>query len=191
MAAEQLEANEAVLRLNTLWATDGPPDDHPYARLYHSRAERTVRAASEAAQGVSRQTHQVSVPGGQRVSVTPDAIITGDAAVAVTHWSMRAKPRAVPDDDVYGLYAVIARTLAGDGQPWAVNTRYLVGGDATHTVKLSGKGGNCADAWVATRLQHYADAIAGVIAEQFPAKPDDFACPRCPYYFICPGLPPV
>ena len=38
-----------------------------------------------------------------------------------------------------------------------------------------------------TRLAHYDTAIEGILRGEFPPKPNDRLCPRCPYYFICPA----
>lgn len=183
----QPDAQAALTRLTDLWATTGPPANHPYARLYHRRAEKTVRAAVQAAPGVTHDSYLVDLPEGYRVRVTPDAVVTTDSTVTVTRWSMRTKDPL--DDDFYGLYATVARTLAHEGgKTWAVKTRHLVGDTEPLPVR-SAKNVNRQgrDTWVETRLGHYAEAIVGMIAGEYPAKPDDFGCPRCPYYFICPG----
>lgn len=184
---ERLDEQAALTRLADLWATTGPPVDHPYARLYHRRAEKTVCAAVQAAPGVTHNSYLVDLPEGYRVRVTPDAVVTTDSTVTVTRWSMRTKDDR--DDDFYGLYATVARTLAHEsGKTWAVETRHLVGNTEPLPVRSAKNiNGQERDRWVETRLGHYAEAIAGVIAGKYPAKPDDFGCPRCPYYFICPG----
>lgn len=147
-----------------------------------------MRAAVQTASGTTHGSYLVDLPEGYRVRVTPDTVVTTDSTVTVTRWSMRTKD-PLDDNDFYGLYATVARTLAlEDSKTWAVKTRHLVGNTEPLPVR-SAKNANRQgrDTWVETRLGHYAEAIAGVIAGEFPAKPDDFGCPRCPYYFICPG----
>jgi hypothetical protein len=43
------------------------------------------------------------------------------------------------------------------------------------------------DRSAATRLGHYQAAIEGIVRGEFPPKPNDRRCPRCPHYFICPA----
>jgi hypothetical protein len=45
------------------------------------------------------------------------------------------------------------------------------------------------DRVIGNRLKKYDDAIAGIRAGNFPPKPNDRTCPRCPQYFICPAVP--
>ena len=41
-----------------------------------------------------------------------------------------------------------------------------------------------------SHLMAYQGAIQGILTGQFPAEPEqDWDCPRCPNYFICPALP--
>jgi hypothetical protein len=87
-------------------------------------------------------------------------------------------PKKKPDDDIYALYFHGAAQELGAAR---VEVLYLTT-DATVEVSMT-------DKVIGNRLKKYDDAIAGIRAGEFPPKPNDRGCPRCPQYFICPAVP--
>ena len=85
------------------------------------------------------------------------------------------RQRAKQDKDIYGLYAAARDT--DPSVPRKVQVRYLSTGQVEPVDLSTGT--------IATRLRHYNDAIGGILRGDFPPRPNDRVCPRCPQYFIC------
>ncbi|MGI8551584.1 MAG: PD-(D/E)XK nuclease family protein, partial [Dehalococcoidia bacterium] len=78
---------------------------------------------------------------------------------------------------LYALYQV-APSEQPQGAPRRVEVVFL-SHDVVEEVHFSVK-------QLQTRLAKYDEAMAGILTAQFPARPNDRECPRCPHYFICP-----
>lgn len=187
--AERLAPEEARERFAARWEMDGPPASHPYRQIYRGRGEKAVARAVAAARDADAATVEtfpaLTLPNGHRVRVSPDVVVREpDGRVRLQRWLTGKKPKHTPDDDLYGLYTALGRRENPDA--FAVEAHYLASDPPDVTVRTNGQGGR-ADTWVTNRLQHYADAADGLVAGVFDPKPSERICPRCPYYFICPG----
>lgn len=80
--------------------------------------------------------------------------------------------------DIYALYQEAA-AQAIPGVETRLETLYLATGELRE-VQVSEKSAR-------TRLGHYDAALEGILRREFPPKPNDRRCPRCPHYFICPA----
>ena len=84
------------------------------------------------------------------------------------------------DDDIYALYHIGARQYY-PGKQRRIEALYL-STDEARPVSMT-------DKVLAKRLKRYDDAMQAIRTGQFPPKTSERVCPRCPQYFICPGLP--
>lgn len=171
-AADPRAAAQAALDDN--WARIGPVD-HPYESIYRRQAELILDRA------VSRWLHasaelaewHVSI-GAARVRVRPDMIVRVDGGIQVQRLRTGRKPKTKPDDDIYALYHLGARSAGLQG---AIGVHFL-GSDLGVAVPMS-------DTVLGNRIEKYRLAIDGIARGHFPAETDDRRCPRCPQYFIC------
>ena len=93
-------------------------------------------------------------------------------------YSMGRPTKSEADRDIYALYMVAAQE-AELNVPRNVQVRYLTT-DQVGPVDLTQRK-------ITTRLNHYNDAIRGILVGDYLPKPNDRVCPRCPHYFICPS----
>lgn len=177
-ASKAVGLDEAMERLRSAWKQIGPVD-HPYSPVYWDTAEVIVERA------VARRVGKVEIidadwridrPGG-RIRVRPDHVEIGTEGPVVRRLRTGRPPKKI-DDDVYALYHEGARQAYGKAR---VEALYLTT-DEIVPVEMSAK-------VIANRLEKYDAAMAGIHAGEFPPKPSDRMCPRCPQYFICPALP--
>lgn len=175
--------DEARAHLATLWEEKGPRN-HPYEAMYQAQAAllmtRAVHHITKAGQRITQEAWEVPLRYG-RVRFTPDIIEfaeqTADPSVAVKRVRTGRFSQSEREKDIYALY----QRGAEQAFP-AVKRRVQVvslSDDRVEDVTLSQK-------TMATRLDRYDAALAGIQREDFPARPQDRECPRCPYYFICP-----
>lgn len=183
-AGRAIEVEEALARLADRWAEHGPRD-HAYEVIYRRNAEAMVRRAVDGArwsEGLADPPTREIVLRHGRVRITPDQVALPAASSAGPPRIQRLRTghpsKTEGTKDIYALYLALAEQ-AYPGTGAAVETVYLSTDGDPHQVALG-------DRARATRLDRYDAAIAGILAGQFPATPDDRACPRCPHYFICP-----
>jgi hypothetical protein len=177
-ASKAVGIDEAFRQLKTAWEEIGPAD-HPYSSVYQNSAEAIIERA------ISRRAGKVEIvegdwlierPGG-RIRLRPDHVEISPEGPVVRRLRTGKPPKKI-DDDIYALYHAGAARAYGKAR---IEALYLTT-DETVPVEMSAK-------VIAGRLKKYDDAIAGIRAGKFPAKPNDRMCPRCPQYFICPALP--
>lgn len=177
--SEPATREQALARLEDSWATVGPVD-HPYAQVYWKAAVAIVeRALARRATGgeVLDADWHIQRPDG-RIRVRPDHVETGPAGAVVRRLRTGRPPKSKPDDDIYALYHHGAAQELGGAR---VEVLYLTTDEAVEVCMT--------DKVIGIRLKKYDEAIAGIRAGNFPAKPNDRTCPRCPQYFICPAVP--
>ena len=170
--------DEAFKQLRAAWEEIGP-SDHPYSPVYLTNAEAIIERAISRRAGkveIVEADWQIERPGG-RIRLRPDHVEIGPEGPVVRRLRTGKPPKKI-DDDMYALYQEGAARAYGKAR---VEALYLTT-DETVPVEMSAK-------VIAGRLAKYDDAIAGIRAGEFPAKPSDRMCPRCPQYFICPALP--
>jgi superfamily I DNA/RNA helicase len=177
--SEAVTREQALVRLGESWANIGPAD-HPYAQVYWNAAvaivERAVARRAAGGEVLDADWH-IERPDG-RIRVRPDHVETGPAGPVVRRLRTGRPPKSKPDDDIYTLYLHAAAQELGGAR---VEVLYLT---TDETVEVS-----MTDRVIGNRLKKYDDAIAGIRAGNFPPKPNDRTCPRCPQYFICPAVP--
>lgn len=177
--SEAVTREQALARLGESWAQIGPVD-HPYAQVYWNAAVAIVEraVARRAAGGEVHDTDwHIERPDG-RIRVRPDHVEVGAAGAIVRRLRTGRPPKSKPDDDIYALYHHAAAQELGGAR---VEVLYLTTDEAVEV--------SMTDKVIGNRLKKYDDAIAGIRAGNFPPKPNDRTCPRCPQYFICPAVP--
>jgi hypothetical protein len=183
-AGRSVDPGVAASRLDDLWAEDGPKG-HPYETLYRTAADQLVARAIAHTMGQRGRTSQpdwtLTLSHG-RVTFTPDhvEIIDENGAVTVIVQRMRTgRPSSSESDKaIYGLYHAAAESEHPGAVP-RVEIAYL----STETIEqLSGK-----PRTIASKVEKYERALIGILRGDFRATPDDFGCPRCAHYFICPS----
>ncbi len=179
----EVDEDAAQAGLIASWEMKGPRD-HPYEKIYRQNAEAMVtRALSRLLQlrgKAIRPNWEIPLKHG-RVRFTPDSVevIEDNTGPSLTVRRLRTgRPsQSERDKDIYALYQVGAKQ-AYPAAERKVELVYL-STDQIDEIDLGPKK-------IATRLERYDAAIAGILRQEFPALPDDRECPRCPYYFICP-----
>ena len=175
---------QAVSRLEDAWQRSGPCD-HPYASMYRSAADAMI---TRAVQDVTSRTGATSRPDWTvtrshgRVTVTPDSVelmVEGGATTATVRRVRTGRPSSRESDKP--IYALL-HTAAAAAHPNAnvrVEIAYIATGE-TEIVEISPKS-------LQTRVGKYDAALVGIAGRDYRPKPDEFECPRCSHYFICPA----
>ena len=171
----------AVAYLAKVWEEQGP-GEHPYRELYRTSAVNLVERAARrplASQGsATRPTWEVPVPLG-RIRFTPDHVeVRSDGSEIVERLRTGRPTKSETGKDIYALYVAAAETAEPCVQR-SIQVRYL-SADQVDPIDL--KPGP-----INTRLNHYNEAIRGILNQDFSPRPSDRICPRCPHYFICPA----
>ena len=174
-----VSVEEAVVRLDAAWKETGPTD-HPYSTVYRGAADDIVeRAIARRASGAKILDADWSIkrPEG-RISLRPDHVEVGADGPVVRRLRTGRPPRKI-DGDIYALYLVGASQELHGAR---VEVLFLTT-DEARPIPMK-------EPVIRKRLEKYDDAIAGIRAGQFLARPNDRTCPRCPQYFICSAVPP-
>jgi ATP-dependent DNA helicase UvrD/PcrA len=174
---------DASARLADAWRAGGPRD-HPYAALYWAAAEDLVaRALQHAARRRGRSSQPdwtLTLPHG-RVTLTPDHVelIEEDGTTTVVVQRMRTGRPSSGEaaKRIYALYQTAAAAEYPGGTP-RVEIAYLAT-DVIETVSARPR-------TIETRVAEYDEAMAGILRGDFRPSPDEYRCPRCAHYFICP-----
>ena len=113
-----------------------------------------------------------------RVKITPDFMEEDTKNVPTIFRFRTGRPTSSEaEKDIYAIYkTAVERASLGNGK---VKIYYLSTGDIEEVNMTKRK--------VATRQGYYEAAMKGILAGQFPPSVDDWTCPRCPHYFICPA----
>ena len=112
------------------------------------------------------------------IRFVPDHVeVLNDGSQVIERLRTGRPTKSERDKDIYALYVKAAL----DAEPRVrrtVQVRYL-SADQVDPIDLRPRTVN-------TRLNHYNDAISGILRRDFSPQPNDRNCPRCPHYFICP-----
>ena len=178
-AATGVSREEAARRLDDAWEELGPVD-HPYAAVYRNAADDIVkRAVARRAGGAEiLDVDWLIERPGAKIRLRPDHVERGVDGPIVRRLRTGRPPKKIADD-IYALYLCAAKQELGEAQ---VEALFLTTDEAVPVAMT--------DKTIANRLAKYDAAISGIRKGLFPAKPDDWTCPRCPQYFICPVVPP-
>jgi len=178
-SGKPVDEDAALAHLAKAWEEQGP-HGQTYEELYRSSAADLVRKAANLPRTIStpgaRPQWEVPVQLG-RITFVPDHVEVLDDGSEIVERIRTGRPtKSEKDKDIYGLYAAAARD-ADPSVPRKVQVRYLSTGQV-EPVDLSAR-------TITTRMGHYNDAIGGILRGDFPPRPSDRMCPRCPQYFIC------
>ena len=177
-AGAKVSREDARAQLDAVWEEIGP-HDHPYAPIYREAAEGIVeRAVARRASGAELLDADWKIErSGGWIRLRPDHVEKGPDGPVVRRLRTGRAPKKI-DDDIYALYHHAARQNLGAAH---VEALFLTT-DEAKPVPMTAK-------VIDNRLEKYDQSMAGIRAGNFPAKPSDRQCPRCPQYFICPNLP--
>ena len=188
--SEEISAGRAITaaglqdKLNEIWEIHGPRE-HPYENIYRGEAEGMIKRAFNRRSGSKGRTPnlewEIPLTYG-KVALKPDhAEIIGEgtsSTLLIQRLRTGRRSKSESDKEIYALYNWAAQK--NDLQiPVHMEILYL-SNDETEKIEMSNKK-------VASRLEKYDAAIAGILQEQFQPEPDERRCPRCPHYFICPS----
>ena len=182
-AGRPVDNGLAANRLGDLWENTGPKG-HPYETLYRSAADQLIARAVAHTLGQRGRTSQpdwtLTLSHG-RVTFTPDhvEIIDDNGIVTVVVQRMRTGRPSLNESGkpIYGLYHAAAESEHPGANP-RVEIAYL----STETIEVV----STKPKTVASKVEKYERALIGILRGDFRATPDDFVCPRCAHYFICP-----
>jgi CRISPR/Cas system-associated exonuclease Cas4 (RecB family) len=178
-----IREEDASAQLAVQWEEKGPRD-HPYEAMYREQAvllvARAVKWATATESRIAQEAWEIPLKYG-RVRFMPDMIEFADhgtnLSVVVRRLRTGRFGSSEREKNIYALYHRGAeRTFPAAQRKIEVIS---LSGDKVEEIPLSKKA-------VATRLSRYDTAIAGILRADFPARPQERECPRCPYYFICP-----
>lgn len=177
-----IDAPTAQVYLADVWQAQGPLD-HPYQQIYWNSAEgMVVRAVDRmnATRGKVLQLEwEVALDQGH-VQFQPDHVelVTEglQSSLCVQRFRTGRPSKSELQKDIYALYQVAVQQ-SYPGIDSRVEIVYLTTDDVQKVSLSSGP--------INTRLNHYNEAMTGIQRREFPARPDERQCPRCPYFFIC------
>lgn len=168
---------EALAQLALEWAERGPVG-HGFENVYRQAAVRMV--SNGAAFIASEQGLYVDGPlevpvAGRTVTMEPDRVVDAGGVVRVQRIRTGRQTKGEGDKPIYGLLRLGAQRRF-PGRSISVEAYYP--SDGVTRDFPAGKEDKAVKA--------FGDAICGIEAGIFPAKPDDPRfCPNCPCYFIC------
>ncbi|HST52692.1 MAG TPA: hypothetical protein VLJ61_11830 [Pyrinomonadaceae bacterium] len=141
---------------------------------------RAVRHYARARGRLFHRTWTVERPAAL-VNLTPDYVELiedeGGATILFRQTRTGKPPAKTPDEDLYALF----HTIAAEHFPQARTRVELLYLSIDEVVEV-----NLSRRTIETRLRHYDDAIAGILAGEFPPEVSEHQCPRCAHFFTCP-----
>lgn len=172
-------------RLAEVWRTLGPVG-HPYEEIYHRNAEKmsdlAVEHIASSSDSAASPEWEVSLKYG-RVTLVPDQVEdpgVGEGDAPLVRRIRTGRPSGEePKKNIYALHQKAADEAFPGCEP-RIERLYLSTGQ-TEDARIK------RDSTIKTRLDKYDEAMAGIQLGEFPAKQDDYECPRCPHYLICPA----
>ncbi|HMJ08192.1 MAG TPA: PD-(D/E)XK nuclease family protein, partial [Pyrinomonadaceae bacterium] len=163
------------------WEDKGPKE-HFLAELYKASAQEMVGNAAEhmrESAGAIVSEYRLAIEGGE-IDVSFDLAQFPDEGGPILIQRMRTgRPtKKEADKDIYGLLIKAGEELGNGAHP-QVETVYLRDKSAVPVIMSDDK--------VSNRIAKYESVIKNIADGRFRAKEDDYDCPRCPQYFICPA----
>jgi superfamily I DNA/RNA helicase len=170
-------AAEALAHLGVVWAERGPVG-HGFEGYYRQAANRMVSNGADfiAAEQGSYVNGPLEVSiAGRTITMEPDRLVEAGGVVRVQRIRTGRQTKSEGDKPIYGALRLAAqrrfpgRTISVEAYyPSEGQTREFSAGKEDKAVKV------------------FEDAINGIEAGIFPAKPDDPRfCPNCQCYFVC------
>ena len=174
--------DEAISQLDEAWQRSGPTG-HAFEKQYRLLAEKIVGNLIASHDGMTldaAEPLEVVLPAGTVVA-EPDlwARLSDDRKLLQVIRTGR-KGGFRGDDTIYGLFETGARLRYGtDG--FELEVLHLTDRKRTPI--------NMSLEKIESRLIKSDSCLEDMAAGRFPAHPDPFTCPRCPYFFVCPTVP--
>ena len=170
-------AAQALAQLDAVWAERGPVG-HGFENYYRQAANRMISngAAYVAAEQGAYLDGPLELPvAGRTLTIEPDRLVDAGGVVRVQRIRTGRQTKSEGDKPIYGVMLLAAqRRFPGR----AISVEAYYPGDGVTRDFPAGKQDKAVKA--------FGDAIAGIEAGSFPAKPSDPRyCPNCPCYFIC------
>jgi DNA helicase-2/ATP-dependent DNA helicase PcrA len=168
----------SVARLAQDWEQLGPRG-HAFEGVYRAAAETMLATAVQLMSGPQLPADvSLTLAGGLRVTSRADHVASSSNGILI----QRLKAGRLSKDESHkARYAVLQAAIRDQNRGVVVEFEHvsLLTGERRQKTMPPKK----LDAELAALEQVFADIQRG----RFAAKPDDFKCPRCPYYFICPA----
>ena len=177
-----IELSAVLEQVENTWVTTGLTD-HPFESIYRKNSEsmaaRALQVFSKGRKITKSEPIHIQLNNGI-VVFKPDHIEINDASQRILRRMRTGRVSSTEaDQDVYGLYYLAAKELAGNA--FQVEVFSMTNGN-TQVITLS-------ERKIESRKSVYDRAMAGILAKQFPPEPKNSRqCPRCPNYFICPTM---
>ncbi len=182
-AAEPPDRERAMRQLDQAWRESGPVG-HAFERQYRRLAEGIVGnlvEANAALELIAADPLILELPHGN-VSLQPELTSQGRGGGTGLRLVRTGRKGSFSGDGlVHGLFEAAARQRYGwDG--YRLEVLHLSDRELT-PIDLS-------EAKIRTRLEKGDRFLAAMAEGRFPTRRDPAQCPRCPYFFVCPALPP-
>ena len=181
----QVLEDPEVLRshLDDAWKTSGPVG-HGFEGQYRQLAEEILQNLQQSHEGLEVETAEpfdLKLDNG-RLEVTPDLMAQRDGRRLLRLFKTGRKGKSFKGDDTYhGLVEAGANQEFGWGES-DVEVLHLTDRGITPVALSQRK--------LDYRLRKGDRFLEDVARGHFPAHPNSTNCPRCPYFFVCPSLPP-
>jgi len=154
----------------------------------HAHAELLNLRAKECLKSVIEQSHDLEEPleltlrfpeGSIRVQPHHFAV-SEDGGIAIEQWRVGRPSDSDHKKPKLALIRKAAKETRPDARSVEIRLRYLATGETKEIPEKT--------RYEPDRVAKYGRALAGIAAGEFPAEPESVdQCPRCPFYFICPG----
>ncbi|WP_201859381.1 ATP-dependent helicase [Microvirga soli] len=167
-------------QFDLVWAEKGPTD-HGYAEDFRRAGLDLVRALMRSREGSPpAPSATVHLPAaGVRLLVRPDEVRQSGNRVVFRRVRTGRKSSDEEDDIIYSLYHLAARRQHGAGAE--VEAIHLSDETVTRIDLTARK--------LENREKKMLELAAGIAAGDYPRRPNERVCPRCPHYFICGPAP--
>lgn len=181
-AGEDLTEELAQSTFHTEWVEKGPTD-HFLVDLYEASARKMVSNAVDRMRSSDRTIltgYELDRTGGKiRLDFDlAEAGKDGKGPLVIQRFKTGRPTKSEGDKDIYALLLTAAQEL-GDGTDSRVETLYLRDNMAV-PVSMTEK-------VIGNRLAKYDGAMKNITDGHFSPIENEYECPRCPHYFICPA----
>lgn len=180
-AGESITEELAQETFESEWEAKGPKE-HFLGDLYKASARTMVSNAAKhmrASSGAIVSDHLLRIAGGEVEIAFDLAEMPEDGGPILIQRTRTGRPtKSELDRNIYGLLIRAGEELSGGAAP-QVEILYLRDKSIVPMDMSEDK--------VANRVAKYEAAIRDIAEGRFPAKEDEYECPRCPQYFICPA----
>jgi hypothetical protein len=165
-------------RLAEDWEQIGP-QGHAFENIYRAAAEKMLATAMRLMDGASLPTEVTLTIGGDViVTCRADHIASSTEGILVRRFKAG---RLAKKETMKARYAIMQAALRRQNLGMSVKFEHvsLLSGERRETTISPNK--------LAAEISKLERAFTDINAGRFNPVPNDFKCPRCPYYFICPS----